>query len=155
MKRIVGNKENFAIESEITTTKPYLMGKLCLWIGGIQVGTFDDEVMLLTIKASLTNLLEELDEIKKHEFVGMKDEDVFNLIYDDEFDNGPYLLHLGESFDDFSFFAFATEDEIHFFWQLHDKPYFSYPNYPEGIIHKKVKINEVAEVVQNDVLWNP
>ncbi len=155
MMRTIGSKEIFAIEMEITTVKPYLMGKLCLWIGGVRVGTFDDEVMLLTIKSSLDSFLNEFDEIKNPEFTRMTDEDLFSLMYSDDFDNSPYLLHLGESFDDFSFFAFTAEDEVHFVWKLQDKPYFSYPNYPEGVIHKKVKIKEIAEVIQNVDLWKP
>lgn len=85
----------------------------------------------------------------------MKKEDLFTLMYNGEFDNSLYLLHLAESFDDFSLFTFTEGDEIHFVWKLHDDPLFSYPNYPKDVIYKKVKISEFVEVVQDTELWQP
>lgn len=155
MRRIKGNIESFAIESEITKSTPYLMGHLCLWIGGIQVGAYEDEVMLLCVKASLDQIVKGMDQQQNLDFVKMKTEDLFALIYSGDIDNGQYLLHVAESFDDFSFFTFAANDEIHFVWKLRDDPFFSYPNYPKGVIHKTVKISEFTSVVQDKELWQP
>ncbi len=155
MKRIKGEINSFAIECDVTKVSPHLMGHLCLWIGGIKVGAYEDEVMLSNVKAALDRIIAGLDGRQNLDFSKMSKESLFSLIYDGDFDNSRYLLQLGESFDDFSLFAFTASDEINFIWKLHDDPFFSYPNYPKDILHKKVKISELVSIVEDKELWQP
>ncbi len=155
MKRIKGEINTFAIECDVTKTNPYLMGHLCLWIGGIKLGAYEDEVMLSSVKAALDRIIVGLDQRQNLNFTKIDKDDLFALVYDEDFNNSQYLLHFGESFDDFSLFSFTTSDEIHFIWKLHDNPFFSYPHYPKEILHKKVKIEEFVKTVQDKELWQP
>src|SRR5689334_1605285 len=143
MKRIKGNKESFAIEWEVTIEIPYLMGHVCLWIDGIPVGAFEDESLLLCVKALIKEYVISLSQREREnfEFTQMSKEDVFVQIYDENLDNDyeKYWFHLGEPFDDFYLLAFTAGDEIHFVWKLRDEPFYNYPNYLKGVIHKKVK----------------
>ena len=153
MRQVIGKIESFAVEREITQTTPYFIGHLCLWIGGISLGAYEDEVMLSSVKAVLDSTIAILDKRQNADFLKLEKNDLFNLMYNGEFDNSLYLLHLAESFDDFSLFTFTVDDEIHFVWKLHDNPFFTYPNYPKEIIHKKVKISEFKDVIEDKELW--
>lgn len=152
--RVFGNKDIFAIERKINKREPYLMGNMCLWIGGLQVGSFEDEVMLSCIQQSLSCFSSRFEEMEEHDFRGKPSEEIFFMVFESDMDNGQFLIHIAESFDDFELFTYKEDNEIHFVWKLVDAPFFKYPNYPEGIMHKKVDVNFLLDVINSDGIWS-
>lgn len=149
---IKGDVSVFAIEYEVTKTTPYLMGYFCFWIGGVRVGTLDDEIMLSCMEQSLISYIKRLPTLENSSFLGLEKEKIFKRVFTREDDNR-HLLGMGESFDDFSFCSFKEENQIHFLWKLTDKPFFQYPDYPKGIMHKKVNVDYFINIVTGLDIW--
>ena len=137
---LFGNKKKFAIECSINQAKPHLLGQVRLWICGIYLGYFDEEVMLNNFLHSINNLNERLNNLNDITLKNKSISNLFDEIYNTHNDNGKYLFIPIESFDDFEIFILTQESEIHFFWQLIEEPFFKYDNYPSGKQHSTVDI---------------
>ncbi|MGD9368243.1 MAG: hypothetical protein PVH87_21260 [Desulfobacteraceae bacterium] len=149
MKKLIGKKSEFAIEYAIKTRVPYLMGNLRLWLGGMYVGYFNEDIMLSSAQHILMHLRGRINELNNEVFTTKKVEEIYNLVYSGKIDNGKYLLNLGDSFDDFSFFVFLRGNQINFVWKLHKEPFFDYPNYKNNINHKEIDISVFSEIVKS------
>ncbi|WP_020560167.1 Imm42 family immunity protein [Thiofilum flexile] len=148
-RELIGQKDVFAIEFEITSTANYIMGKIQIWIGGLYIGSFEDINILSvtlyqlnnikTLTASQSLLKNRLTKIYYRVHLGKSSYD-FSLNHTKPPIPTPYgsrsnakELHkvsLGESFDDFSIEYYYDSSSIHFIWSLHENPYFEYPGYP-------------------------
>lgn len=145
---LIGDRNEFAIEYQVNKNNGDLFGNICLWIGNIKIGYYEEEVLLLVAKSALERLLENIGEINRSNLAGKNKEDLFKQIYSIEDANGIYLISPGESFDDFSFFAFSHEDTLYFCWKLHEDPFFDYDDYPKDIQLKTVPISVYKNVLQ-------
>ena len=145
---LIGDRNEFAIEYQVNKNNGHLFGHICIWIGNIKIGYYEDEVLLLVTKGALDRLLENIGEMDRRDLAGKKKEDLFKQIYSMEDANGIYLISPGESFDDFSFFAFSHEDTLYFCWKLNEVPFFDYDDYPQDIQLKAVPISVFKNVLQ-------
>lgn len=143
VKNIIGNKNIFAIEYEIESTLPNIMGKACIWIDGNYIGAYDDSHIL-------TGTLYHLERISPtsvngEQFNGMNSENVYEVIKNHK---DGYFLNLGESFDDFSVIVYFSEGKFNFIWELLDAPFYNYPGYPEGLLSSRVSESYYTEVLK-------
>lgn len=66
-KKLLGNKENFAIEYEIESTyKQFMYGKICYWIQEKQIGKYDDGETLSDVLLFIPSIVRD-NENRKHE----------------------------------------------------------------------------------------
>ena len=137
---LIGDRKEFAIEYQINKHDSHLLGNLCLWIGNVRIGYYDEETLLLVTKSALEGIDEKLEKIKRKDLSEKNKEDLFEQMYSSETENGIYLVTPGESFDDFSIFTFSYEDTLYFCWKLNENPFFDYEDYPKDIQLKTVPI---------------
>ena len=152
MIKKIGSKNEFAIEYSVSRREPYLMGHFCFWIAGMAVGYFQEETMLSSIQNALSALKNRINETQNPEFTEKSAQEVYSLVYSGEIDNGKYLLNLGESFDDFSFFMFKEDDSVNLVWKLHEQPFFDYPDYTMGVNCKKIPISLFFSIVESFIM---
>jgi len=141
--KIIGDKEVMAIEYRITQKKPYIMGNLILWMGGVYIGTFEEEQMLLNIAYGLERLATNISSNERLNHLG-KDE-IYHLLNKN---NQGHLVNLGEGFDDFLVYSYVTDNELNFIWNLLDEPFFTYPSYPSGLGFAKIPKEFLIDVVE-------
>ena len=66
-KKLLGNKENFAIEYELESTyKQFMYGKICYWIQEKQIGKYDDGETLSDVLLFIPSIVRD-NENRKHE----------------------------------------------------------------------------------------
>jgi hypothetical protein len=140
---IIGDKSVMAIEYTVLQKKPYIMGNLVLWINDIYIGAFEDEQMLINIAHSLERLPVTIPN--NNEFYKMSRDEIYHLLNKE---NEGYLVSLGEGFDDFLIYSYATGDDLNFIWKLLDEPFFNYPDYPNGLQFAKISKNVLINMVE-------
>ncbi|MCP4088214.1 MAG: hypothetical protein GY746_00250 [Gammaproteobacteria bacterium] len=140
MCKLIGDKNNFGFEYEISPSVSHVMGNMRLWIEGRYIGSFDDTNILPTIIHQFEGLEEfNLDGCK---FQNMGVHEIYDLIISDSIpDSYNYLFSPGEAFDDFIIIAFVCNGEIVFIWSLVENPFFEYSDYPKGIQSARVPVD--------------
>lgn len=142
-RKIIGNKTTFAIEYAVQITEPDYIGQILLWVNGNYIGTIDDTAHLQTVASVLIDLLYNHTQYTFPETQGKTNKQIFEMVKGEnrgEF----YHLILGDTFDDFSMTASVCETDI--LWQLHDDPYFNYPNYPTKLLTGDIPIDDFSKV---------
>lgn len=147
---LIGDKAYFAIEYAISPKKPssdYVFGYMRIWLNNIYYGTYEDENILGVAIGCLEHILKSY--IGGSIFDALSDDEIFNYVfYGGEIITDRYRLILGEMTDDFSALVFKQgEDDFKFIWRLHEKPYFTYDDYPPGVHSAIVNINIFEQVV--------
>jgi len=143
INKILGNKELFAVEYEVDKVQPHLQGKIRLWLGACYVGAYEDVEMLLVV-------LSQLERVKSDKLNGEAYRNLnFELAYEKIKENdGKFFLSLGESFDDFSIVIYFLDGAFTVVWELLDNPFFTYPNYPQGLQLVKIPEESFTQVVE-------
>ncbi|APR69903.1 MULTISPECIES: hypothetical protein [Acinetobacter] len=114
-------------------------------INGLCFGTFDSPTYMPSFIASLKSLIENKyllnNELNKINFL----DKIF--INNDFIDN--YYFTLEETFDDFSKRAARNDRFVFFLFQLHEDPFFTYPNLDVGRVYaESVPIDSVKFAVK-------
>ena len=143
----VGNKKNFAIEYMVCKKAPYLMGKICLWVNNLYIGDREEKIMLLTAKHYLSLRISQMELLRKDEFQSMNPEEVYNYIYEMEFNHSQYLLNICESFDDFSTIIYILGDSVSLVWKLYEDSSHKYPGYPLGINSASINLDNFRNTI--------
>lgn len=118
---LIGKKNNFAIEFEITKNN---MGYAKIWFGNNSLGTFEDEIY---IKGYLIEGLLQIKDVPKID-LGTEFENKEKLfmylknrlsnVNDDDIHK--YVINLGTFCDDFTVFAFKKNKETNILWKLNN-----------------------------------
>lgn len=146
MTCLIGEKEVFGIEYEISSKDRFVMGRMRVWIEGNYLGAFDDLDML----GSAQLQFKDLDSTSPDgcEFVGKSPERICDLIdAKSPEDRWRYVFSPGPSFDDFFIIVYTCNDVIYFVWKLEDQPFFDYPGYPKDVQSAKVPAGSYRKVV--------
>lgn len=78
--RILGNKDNFAIQYEITNVfNQYIYGKICYWIQGKQIGKYE-ELLLSDIFLFLPKIIKDSGNRINETFFNMESEKLVYLL---------------------------------------------------------------------------
>lgn len=146
VKRLIGCVDSFAIEYAIESNSPKKMGKIRIWLKGNYLGAYDDVNILSVTLHQLEKLSPEcLEEIVAK---GKSEEEIYSYIKSGTCaDNGKFMLSLGESFDDFSIVVYLSGEKIKFLWELHEDPFYTYPNYPRGLLSADIPVETLREVI--------
>lgn len=124
---LIGHKNTFAIEVELTSSR---LAKTRLWINNIQLGAFEDEIILGSLLGDLNqlisdnsnryNLNQDLKEKKKIE--------LFTFLLSSTSEEADKSIFGGAGFDDFDIRVVFDNDKPLFMWKLIDSPFFKYKN---------------------------
>ncbi|KEQ11796.1 hypothetical protein [Endozoicomonas numazuensis] len=145
-EKVIGNKYTFAINYEIESVSPSIMGRVCLWVGNTCIGTIDDTNLLSVTLYQLKKMNPVM--LDGTQFRGLKESQIYQTIKsDNNLELDRYFMSFGESFDDFSIVAYFLDGFMCFIWILLDHPFFTYINYPKDIQFAKVPINVFSEVI--------
>lgn len=148
MTNLIGNKTQFGIEYEVTSTEDGRLGRIRLWLDGKYLGSIDDIGILSVTVNQLGRLLEKPDS--GEEFLEKSSDEILELSKAGSIENGGRLLiSLGESFDDFYVLAFRNRENIRFFWKLNESSFFSYHNYPPHVMCADVPVEQIRRVVSD------
>ncbi|MCM1127897.1 MAG: immunity 42 family protein [Lachnospiraceae bacterium] len=80
-KKLLGNKEKFAIEYEIESTyKQFMYGKICYWIQEKQIGKYDDRETLSDILLFIPSIVRDNGNRKHERLFGLKMDKVIYLL---------------------------------------------------------------------------
>jgi hypothetical protein len=139
-RRIIGDKEIFAIDYSVTNFKSPIIGNVQIWINNIPIGYFNDEVYLHYILTSLKNILEK-DVKVNFDLAQKSDEKIFNILLqksvaeeDKVIIYDKFIVQFGESFDDFIIRVINIGGGYKFLWKLVDEPCLNeYLGYNKGI----------------------
>lgn len=84
-KRLLGNKENFAIQYEVTGTfNQFIYGKICYWIQGKQIGKYE-EMILSDLLLFLPTIIKDSGNRAYEKFFIMEMKEVFHLLSGEAF----------------------------------------------------------------------
>ena len=114
--RIIGDKEVFGIEYS-PVSKGESMGVVCLWIGGVPVGTLDDATYLPSFQFALEGLVNP-EVVLSGESAIVEGDDS--------------QICLEDTFDDFLIHRFRVRDNLVVKFKLLPKPYFRHPKLELG-----------------------
>ena len=142
-----GKKHTFAVEYLVSNKKGRLEGHYCLWVGGHRVGHFDESVLLLSTHYGLVKFKDRLDDLVESDFDRKDPKDIFTIMYFDDFDNGKFLLNLGEGFDDYNFFGIKSGTHVNFVWRLIGRRHHGNPVHDSSIHWFAIPISEFVSVV--------
>lgn len=79
-ERFLGNKENFAIQYEVTSVlNQFIYGRLCYWIEGRQIGKYE-EIILSDILLFLPTIIKDSGNRRHEKFFVMEKQTVFHLL---------------------------------------------------------------------------
>jgi hypothetical protein len=141
--KLFGDKLNFAIELEVESPLDRF-GIILIWFKGLAIGTRDDVAMLGVPLYSLKFIENSIDS----SFETMNKTDVYSFIKsENNLEGGKFYKHFGDTFDDFSIVAYTSDDTVVFIWKLHESPFFSYNNYPAGILSAIVPLQDYLNVI--------
>lgn len=135
MGTVIGNKTNFGIELDITQYEPQLRGKSCLWIGGNQIGDFDDENILAPFLNSIMRIAVKHQQLWLDELHGLNCKQIYDTIspfHDDpdrfydltEKEKDEYIKYdififqFGENFDQWILHPIVKNDTCKFIWSF-------------------------------------
>lgn len=81
MSSLIGNKEKFAIQYEITeVVNQFIYGHICYWIDGIQIGDFDSSTIISDVLIFLPQIIKDKDKREDESFFRMEKERVCYLL---------------------------------------------------------------------------
>ena len=140
MRKIVGNKESFAIEINVTKSEPIPMGGICIWVDNIQIGAFGEKNMILPHLNSLKFLAERIESLSNQDFSGYPIEKVFNDVYDGSDEDNKFHVSLGEAFDDFYLVAYKTDQNIVLCAKLTEESFFEYNKFPTFPVRREIPL---------------
>lgn len=143
----IGDKKQFAIEYMVYQKTPYLMGKMCFWANNLYIGNRDEEVMLLTVRYYLILRTSQLELLRQDKFQSMTPEEVYNYIYEREYNHTRYLLTLCESFDNFSTVFYPINDKVNLVWKLYEDSSYKYHGYPLGLHFASIDIGNFCNII--------
>ena len=114
--KIIGNKNEFAIEYQITDTER-MLGYRKLWVQNSFYGTSKD---LIFLKGYLINLLDDILNAKPYEidFENINKEEIFEQLQKELNYTSKYLISSSTFTDDFLGFKFKSKNEIILVWKL-------------------------------------
>jgi hypothetical protein len=81
------------------------------------------------------------------QFAGEEAGKVYDLMESLSDSDRRYIFLPGEGFDDFLVFCYSCNNRLYFVWKLYHKPFFAYPDYPEGVQSADISIDECRRVV--------
>jgi hypothetical protein len=146
MKCIFGDKAVFAIEIRVNRPGIKPFGNIRIWLNSLYCGFYDDEVPILVTLTRLKRIPELL--LLDAGLLALPHEIFFNKACSGDIENSDkYFLSLGESFDDFSTIGYFDGGSVVVMWQIDEKTFFSYPEYPEGINSATIPLKMFNEVV--------
>lgn len=153
MENLFGRKDIFAIEYRRESQK---RGFFRLWINGKYLGSIEDAAYFSYVQGGLQNILINTSKLQDFPFAQESADGAMKKFIESKneirnFKMDRYIVHLGESFDDFFIFSFVVGDQIHFVWKLVEEPFFNYPNYPVGAQNEIIKI-QYFEAIVNEFL---
>src|SRR5688572_22108994 len=102
---LVGDTDSFAIEIDVSSSSPYLMGHARLWVGSNFLGRYEEEIMIQPFVAVLKRIARR--EVVEDGRLSWVSPIAAHALID-----GDYLLHdhclpgFGESFDDFEVYIY-------------------------------------------------
>ena len=149
MKTLIGDKKSFAIEYQVNTIRPYMMGYACLWIDNLPFGNFEEEGMLSTFQHGLACMVSYIDKMESSKLKEAmeKNMDLFEVVCGLD-DNEHYIFSLDETTDSFVAFIFKDGQNLKIFWRLYEPRASEFPNYPKGPFLKSVPVETFIKVVK-------
>jgi hypothetical protein len=144
---IIGKKEKFAVELEISNRAEYVMGYVQIWLNNQFVGSREEEVMLSSFVASLARIATK-DDICCDDFSLGDFKKEYQLIQNGDSVHDDCLGGLGEAFDDFEVFFYRRNGMVRFFWRLHENPFHVYPGYGHDLRCEDVDATEIDDVLK-------
>jgi len=129
----IGKKSTFAIQYR-HGQQDQKMGFVRLWLGDIYLGA-DDEVYFSYLLGDLQFIINNRERLMDFPFRDDLPETIMQKMSDLGIQHRSLSKHkisFGESFDDFLIVCFFTDGKVHFVWKLREKPFFTYPGYPQA-----------------------
>ena len=148
MSNLIGEKDKFAIEYDLTKSEPYIMGNMCVWVNNDYIGYFNEEIIISTAQYALNHLLQRLTQLENPLFNNQSQKEIYEILSSDEIDNGQYILTMGESFDDFIVYVIRKGNDMLFMWQLCDMPFYNYTNYDKNLKYKSISIDYFIKCIR-------
>lgn len=146
MRKLIGDRESFGFEYEIESKKTHVMGYIRMWVDGKFIGAIEDVNVLPAILYQFEGL--ERENTDGCRFLDMEPGEIYEMIFSGTISDGRrYCFSPGEAFDDFDVIAYVCNGNIFFVWKLVDRPFFSYPGYPDGVQSAQVSVDEFRQVV--------
>jgi len=131
---IIGDKNTFAIQYS-HGQQDEKMGYVLLWLGGIYIGAWEDEVFFSYLQSGLQCIIEIKGRLMNFPFRDDLPEVIIQKMSDLSTRDPALYDHVGsfgESFHDFFIICFLTDSKINLVWKLREKPFFTYPGYPRA-----------------------
>lgn len=161
VNKIIGDKNEFAVEFLVTSEQPHVMGKICLWLGSKYIGYFDSPTVLGTALVSLVGVIKNFGNLTIPNSSNLTAKQISDRVNSDEPDglSSIYLLTVTENTDDFLFNVYEEGEFLVFIWMLYENPSYNYPEYSHELnkfsVNKKVfedvvfKFRDEIERIQN------
>jgi len=165
MINIIGNKNLFAIEFEITEFEKFFFAHSRIWINNCYIGNYGDDCPIYGVYHYLNYLNSHICDFQTNQFAGMQSdmiyktmvpysskEDYFSLsnTQKDNLSNyDKYIAGFNEAYDDFVIRCFIEEKQVCFLWKLQalsNKK--QYPNYDDVVKLQKIQLNDFDTVVK-------
>jgi hypothetical protein len=131
---LIGSKEVFAIEYEITQLGKHgtLFGKVVLWLNGLYLGHYDEEIIMNNFNNMLLDFILPPGNVENYanleELIISRDLQLFS-----EKENGWFIKCFSESFDDFLIAMVDDPDKVVFWWKLERKHLGRHAGYPHDV----------------------
>lgn len=95
----LGNKNRFAIQWEVSPDPswPYLYGKACFWVGGLQIGNYEMGATLGDFLSCLKYPVGDCGNRHSKRLCNMKGKEVFDVLNGGLFDGTEHLTSLAEA----------------------------------------------------------
>jgi len=148
---IIGDKEIFAVEYEITDLK-HTMGYAKIWFGGLSLGTSED---LKYLKSYLLYGLEDIGNACNLELKFSSRKELYKILTklknnSESPDRLKYTVrNFGTFCDSFSIFSFESNGDIHILWKLrsNNTPFFDLNNQSLRINFSKINKSAYLEIL--------
>jgi hypothetical protein len=132
---IFGKESDFAVELGDSSSKT--LTQVRLWIGGVPIGTLDEETYLPSLVHQLNHVLD-YPQLYDKELHRLHGEGLDYILSEDCVDNGRFLVSSGESFDDFVVARYQAEKGVVFLIQAVENPFFTYNAFTPGERYQSV-----------------
>jgi hypothetical protein len=132
---IFGKESDFAIELGDSSSNN--LAPVRIWIGGMPIGTLEEETYLPSLVHQLTRIFD-CPPLGDNEWHRLQGEGLDYILSEDCGANGRFLVSLGESFDDFVVARYQAEKGIVFLIQAAESPFFTYNKFTPGERYQSV-----------------
>ncbi len=129
---LFGQREVFAIELQLTSPARLVMGHCCLWIGGKQFGTYEDDAVVYPFLDALQGVIQVRDSLWDSQFNELSAYELFEILKnnsDPSFSQDFYGF-IGTNFDDLINYHLYHNDKYIFLWELAATSFYTY----EGLV---------------------